>query len=370
MTLIREYAGVNKLSKVKCIRIFQSKKIERLKNREETSMINLGIIGTNWITDQFVQAAHETGQYQLAAVYSRRLETAQKFGEKYGDVEYATDLKTFFDIEHLNTVYIASPNSLHFEQAKQGILAGKNVIVEKPAFSTPQEMDEIIELANQKRVFFFEAARNIHEQSFKTVADFLPYKDRIIGADFSFMKYSSRYDQVLDGQEPNIFSPHFSGGALADLGVYPIYAALAWFGMPKESIYFGQKLSTGVDGMGTGILRYENFDVTIRTGKIGDSFQQSEIYLTNGTLVMNAVNSISEAVFHDRDHQRREKLNVHQLENPMVEEANVFAQVILNPTDRKLGTDYEEWVELARNVNQVIYDMRKSAGIVFDADKK
>lgn len=267
-------------------------------------------------------------------------------------------------------MYIASPNSLHFEQAKQGILAGKNVIVEKPAFSTPQEMDEIIELANQKRVFFFEAARNIHEQSFKTVADFLPYKDRIIGADFSFMKYSSRYDQVLDGQEPNIFSPHFSGGALADLGVYPIYAALAWFGMPKESIYFGQKLSTGVDGMGTGILRYENFDVTIRTGKIGDSFQQSEIYLTNGTLVMNAVNSISEAVFHDRDHQRREKLNVHQLENPMVEEANVFAQVILNPTDRKLGTDYEEWVELARNVNQVIYDMRKSAGIVFDADKK
>ena len=333
-------------------------------------MINLGIIGTNWITDQFVQAAHETGKYQLAAVYSRRLETAQKFGEKYGDVEYATDLDTFFGIEHLDTVYIASPNSLHFEQAKQGILAGKNVIVEKPAFSTPKEMDEIIELANQKKVFFFEAARNIHEQAFKTVADFLPFKDHIIGADFSFMKYSSRYDQVLDGQEPNIFSPHFSGGALADLGVYPIYAALAWFGMPKESIYFGQKISTGVDGIGTGVLRYDNFDVTIRTGKISDSFQQSEIYLSNGTLVMNAVNSISEAVFHDRDHQRREKLNVHQLENPMMEEANVFAEVILNPTDRELGTDYEEWVELARNVNQVIYDMRKSAGIVFDADEK
>ena len=100
-------------------------------------MINLGIIGTNWITDQFVQAAHETGKYRLAAVYSRRLDTAQKFGEKYGDVEYATDLDTFFGLEHVNTVYIASPNSLHFEQAKQGILAGKNVIVEKPAFSTP-----------------------------------------------------------------------------------------------------------------------------------------------------------------------------------------------------------------------------------------
>lgn len=333
-------------------------------------MINLGIIGTNWITDQFVQAAHETGKYQLAAVYSRKLESAQKFGEKYGDVEYATDLDTFFKIEHLNTIYIASPNSLHFEQAKQAILAGKNVIVEKPAFSTPKEMDEIIELANQKRVYFFEAARNIHEKAFKTVADFLPLKDRIIGADFSFMKYSSRYDQVLDGEEPNIFSTHFSGGALADLGVYPIYAAVAWFGMPQDSLYFGQKISTGVDGMGMGILRYENFDVTIRTGKIGDSFQQSEIYLANGTLVLDAVNSISEAVFHDRDHHRRDKLTLRPLENPMVEEAEEFAQVLLNPTDQKLGTDYEEWVELARNVNQVIYDMRKSAGIVFDADGK
>ena len=328
-------------------------------------MINLGIIGTNWITDQFVQAAHETGKYRLAAVYSRRLDTAQKFGEKYGDVEYATDLDTFFGLEHVNTVYIASPNSLHFEQAKQGILAGKNVIVEKPAFSTPTEMDEIIELANQKRVFFFEAARNIHEKSFKTIADFLPSKDQIIGADFSFIKYSSRYDQVLDGGEPNIFSPHFSGGALVDLGVYPIYAALAWFGMPKESVYFGQKIATGVDGFGVGVLRYDNFDVTIRTG-----FQQSEIYLVNGTLVMDAVNSISEAIFHDRNHQCREKLAVHQLENPMVEEADEFARVILNPTDRKLGTDYEEWVELSRNVNQVMYDMRKSAGIIFDADEK
>lgn len=58
-------------------------------------MIHLGVIGTNWISDQFVQAAVETGKYDLTAVYSRKLETAQKFGEKYGDVEYAIDLNTF-----------------------------------------------------------------------------------------------------------------------------------------------------------------------------------------------------------------------------------------------------------------------------------
>ena len=163
-------------------------------------MIHLGVIGTNWISHQFVAAALETGAYDLTAVYSRKLATAQEFGSRYGDVEYAIDLETFFGIAHMDTVYIASPNSLHFEQAKQAILAKKNVIVEKPAFSTPDEMAEIIELANKNRVYFFEAARNIHEQSFQKIAELLPLKNQILGANFTYMKYSSRYNQVLEGK--------------------------------------------------------------------------------------------------------------------------------------------------------------------------
>ena len=55
------------------------------------------------------------------------------------------------------------------------------------------------------------------------------------------MKYSSRYNQVLEGKEPNIFLLIFLG-ALADLGVYLVYAALGWFGVPNESHYFVVKL--------------------------------------------------------------------------------------------------------------------------------
>lgn len=334
-------------------------------------MIHLGIIGTNWITHQFVQAAIETKKYDLAAVYSRKLATAQEFGSKYeGDVAYATDLDSFFGIAHMDTVYIASPNSLHFPQAKQAILAGKNVIVEKPAFSTPAEMDEIIQLANQKRVFFFEAARNIHEKAFDTISDFLPLKDHILGANFTFMKYSSRYDAVLAGEEPNIFSPHFSGGSLMDLGVYPLYAALGWFGMPDEAHYFARKIATDVDGIGTIILRYDLFDVTIQQGKIADAFLDSEIYLDSGTLVMNGINSFEKVVFHDREEQKRVDLPVHLVENPMVEEAADFAKVILHPENKDYGVLYEEWVELARNVNQLIYKLRKQVGVEFDADEK
>lgn len=244
------------------------------------------------------------------------------------------------------------------------------MIVEKPAFSTPKEMDEIIHLANEHNVYFFEAARNIHESGFKKIADYLPLKDEIIGANFSYMKYSSRYDQVLDGEEPNIFSTHFSGGALMDLGVYLVYAAVAWFGMPKEVHYFPRKISTGVDGLGWGILRYENFYVSIQPGKIGDSYLPSEIYFDSGTLVMNGVNAIEQAQFHDRAHKEIIDLAVTAAENPMADEAEDFANVMAHPKDPAWGLLYEEWIELARNVNQVIYDLRKNGGIKFDADNE
>ncbi|BAL62372.1 Gfo/Idh/MocA family oxidoreductase [Melissococcus plutonius] len=332
-------------------------------------MIHLGVIGTNWITRQFVEAALATNKYDLTAIYSRKLETAQKFGENYDNVEYAIELNVFLKIDHMDTVYIASPNSLHFEQAKQAILAKKNVIVEKPAFSTPSEMKEIIELAKENHVYFFEAARNIHEKGFKKITELLPLKDRIYGASFTLMQYSSRYDKVIDGEEPNVFSPHFSGGALMDLGVYLVYAALSWFGMPKTCKYTAYKIRTGVDGMGTAILCYDHFNVTLQLGKIVDSFIGSEIYFDNGTLSLDGIASIGVAEYYDRERQERDQISIEPEVNPMTEEAEDFAAVIGNVDDSNWQVYYEEWLMLARNVNQVLTDLRKDAGIVFDADK-
>ena len=51
---------------------------------------------------------------------------------------------------------------------------------------------------------------------------------------FPYIQYSSRYDLFLQGEEPNIFSSTFSGGALVDLGVYPLFLAVGLFGEPKQ----------------------------------------------------------------------------------------------------------------------------------------
>ena len=101
-------------------------------------MLKLGVIGTGAISHHFIEAAHASGKYQLVTVYSRKLETAATFASRYQDIQLFDQLEDFFK-SSFDVVYIASPNSLHFAQAKVALSAGKHVILEKPAVTQPQE---------------------------------------------------------------------------------------------------------------------------------------------------------------------------------------------------------------------------------------
>jgi predicted dehydrogenase len=150
---------------------------------------------------------------------------------------------------------------MHYGQAAKAINAGKNVIVEKPAFS---ESDGICQARGAApSVRFFEAARHIHTDAFRSIAERVRDMEAISGAVFPYMKYSSKYDEFLAGETPNIFTARFSGGALQDLGIYLVYDAIALFGVSLSAEYHPLLLSTGTDVVGTGVLHYQHFDVTL-----------------------------------------------------------------------------------------------------------
>lgn len=89
-------------------------------------MIRFAVIGTNWITRQFVDAAHETGKFKLTAVYSRSLEQAQSFANDYLVEHLFTSLDEMAQSDAINAVYIASPNSCTFRK-RRCFLAIKNM---------------------------------------------------------------------------------------------------------------------------------------------------------------------------------------------------------------------------------------------------
>ena len=325
-------------------------------------MLKLGIIGTGAISHHFIEAAHASQEFLLVAVYSRKLTTAQQFASSYTDVSLFDNLEDFFQSE-FDVVYIASPNSLHFTQAKAALSAGKHVILEKPAVTQPQEWQELVQTAKDNKCFIFEAARNYHEDAFATIKDFLANK-QILGADFNYAKYSSKMPNLLAGDTPNVFSDRFAGGALMDLGIYPIYAAVRLFGKPTHASYQAQKLDNSIDLNGDGMLYYPDYQVHIKAGKNITSNLPCEIYTTDGTLTLNTIEHVQSATF--TDHQGNEvQLPIQQAPHTMTEEIAAFANMI-KQADLTL---YQSWIDDATHVHDLLYAMRQYAGIRFEAEK-
>lgn len=333
-------------------------------------MIRLGIIGTNWITQQFIDATELNTDFKLTSVYSRTMDKAQAFADHNHAAEAFDDLDRFFNEGSFDVVYIASPNSLHFKYAKMAIATDKHIIVEKPAFANQKQMAEIEALLKQKpNVLFFEAARQIHTANFKAIEQQVAKMPVIQGAEFTYEKYSSRYDKVLDGEVPNIFSLKFAGGALQDLGVYTVYDAVTLFGMPDDVAYYPQIISTEVDGKGTAILQYPEYNVILNFGKTSNSYMNSEIYGLKDTIEIDDAGEIGDVVYVDGEGNRTTIGNVDEV-NPMYPEVKDFERVINNPDDPQNRLDYDRWFQLSMNVNKVLFNLRQDANLVFPDDEE
>lgn len=351
---------------------------------------NLGVVGTNWITKSFVQSAHESGRFKLAAVYSRKLATAQQFVSETPSIADPSAVKSYDDLDALlsgpsvDVVYIASPNSLHYEQGTKALTAGKHVIMEKPLASNTKELEALFQLAGAEGLFLIEAYRHIQEPNFLKLQDLLndPAKKAakfgpVYGASLTMASYSSRYAAVLQGEEPNVLSPKFSGGSLWDMGCYVVTAALALFGpAPAAQSYHPFTIRTGVDGGGHFLLHYaaetsnqkDAFVVHGHTSKIYTSAAPSEIYCEKGTIRFSGatgVTDINTIEFVPRGAKEGEQLADTNPEYTgllnLTWEAKELGR-ILAEEDRKAEGALRS---LSKAVIAVMEDMRKQNGIVF-----
>ncbi|WP_125711277.1 Gfo/Idh/MocA family protein [Lacticaseibacillus porcinae] len=323
----------------------------------------LGTIGTNWITKQFIQAAEQTGQFELAAVYSRHVATGAALVDSFGHGQVFTDFGDFLASD-VSVIYIASPNALHAQQAIAAINAGKHVLVEKPLVTHPSQLAAIqFALDAHPEVMLFEAMRQLYDPNFAVISDLIA-KHPVSGATLTYMKYSSRFDAYLAGEDPNIFTTKFAGGALMDLGVYLVSSAVAWFGMPQSATYLPHLLASGVDGDGVARLQYPDFDVVLRMGKTTNAHAASEIYFGRDTLSFDSPGELNDLTWLSA--RSPKSLSVPHADNPMIEEATFFAQALL--TDDHAA--FEKQWRLAQQVHQVMGQLRQGTNLIFDTDPK
>src|SRR5690554_354063 len=158
--------------------------------------LRLGTIGTSQITTQFIEAALHSKYYSLEAVYSRSIEKAEDFKERYEANKAYADWTDFIKDPAIDVIYVASPNSLHFKQAMDALSQKKHLIIEKPMVTSLDEWDELIEKAQKEKCVVVEAARHLFEPNFIKVTEVIQDFSKIYGATLTYSKYSSRYDNV------------------------------------------------------------------------------------------------------------------------------------------------------------------------------
>jgi predicted dehydrogenase len=327
-------------------------------------LIRFGIIGTNWITDRLLKAAMQVEDFSLKAVYSRTSEKAEEFAAKYGvDLTY-TDLDSMAKSDEIDAVYIASPNSLHAEQAILFMNHKKHVLCEKPLASNVSEITKMIQAAKENRVLLMEAMKSTLLPNFKSIQENLHKIGTVRRYVAGYCQYSSRYDAYRSGKVLNAFDPSFSNGSLMDIGIYTLYPSIVLFGKPETIKASGLLLSSGVDGEGSILLQYKDKDAVMMYSKITDSNMPSEIQGEEGSIIIDRISTIGKVEIRYRD-GRFEDISRPQKEDTMYYEMKEFVDLIQNDLYESKINTYENSIK----VMEVMDEARKQIGVVYPADK-
>ncbi len=213
-----------------------------------------GILGTGKIAREFAAAIADTPGAVLAAVASRDAATASAFAGEYGAHASYGSYQALAEARDVDLVYIASPHPMHAENALMALEAGKGVLCEKAFTINRREADGVVAMAREKKLFLMEAMWTRFMPALAEVRRIIA--SGAIGtptqltADFGFFARVSEQHRVLNRE--------LGGGALLDLGIYPLSIACALLG-PVESVRASATMGpTGVDVQTGFILKHGN----------------------------------------------------------------------------------------------------------------
>lgn len=326
-------------------------------------MIRMATIGTSTITGKFIRLAQECGQINVAAVFSRNMEQAEKFAMEYGIEKCYDSLEKLAEDAAIDAVYIASPNALHYEQALQMIKAGKHILCEKALASNHCEVLTMIKAAREKQVILLEEMRTLFDPGFLAVRDNLKKLGVIRKVELEYCQYSSRYDDFKNGLERNIFRKDLSAGALMDIGVYCIHALIGFFGKPNGIQSLPVLLRNGCDGAGVLLAQYDGMIATVSYSKITNSCAPSQIQGENGTMYLSGIPDLKKAEIIYQD-GRTERLEILENGDNMKYAIQYFADAISGKTE------VERYQQISIDAIELMDKARNQMGLGFLADHK
>ncbi len=269
--------------------------------------MNIGIVGSGKIVSELLGFIHTVKGINIAAIIGRKSSE-----EKVRAIAQKNNIpKVYFDYQEalkdcdIEFMYIALTNNLHFEYAKKALMAGKNVICEKPFTASYLQARELSDIARKNHLYLFEAITNQYVPNYLRIKESLKELGNIKIVSCNYSQYSSRYDNFKKGIIQPAFDPVYCGGALYDINIYNIYFVIGLFSMPQSAKYF-PNIERNVDTSGIAVLNYKDFQCVCIGSKDCDSPVGVTIQADNGYIFIDGPASVCHHIVIDTKEGRRE----------------------------------------------------------------
>ena len=214
--------------------------------------IRWGILGTGRIAGEFATGLKSLRDAELVAVGSRASKTAEAFAERFDIPRRFSSYQALAEDPQVQVIYIATPHSLHCENALLCLDAGKAVLCEKPLALNAGEVDRMIKRARDKGLFLMEAMWTRFFPAMECLKNLLQKgaigEPRQLMIDFGF-----RTDFKAEGR---LFNLEQGGGSLLDVGVYPVSLSSMIFGPPQQVVGLANCGESGVDEQAAFVLKH------------------------------------------------------------------------------------------------------------------
>lgn len=213
--------------------------------------INWAVLGTGVIANEMAQALQKMGK-SLYAVGNRTHAKSVDFAAKYGISKVYDCIDDMFEDENVDIIYITSPHNTHYEFMKKALMHGKHLFVEKSITLNSRELNEMIQLADEKHLILAEAMTiwhmPIYKKLWKLIEDGDLGKVQMITMNFGSFK---EYDM-----NNRFFNMNLAGGALLDIGVYTLSVVRSFMKeKPEEILSQWLPSPTGSDEQATILLK-------------------------------------------------------------------------------------------------------------------
>ncbi len=268
--------------------------------------MKFAIMAPGRIARTMAKTVAEMPDVECYAVASRSLERAQEFAREWGFCKAYGSYEELVQDPEVELIYVASPHSHHFACAKLCLEHGKPVLVEKAFCVNAKQAQELIELARERKVFLAEAFWTRFMPARAMVEDLLA-KD-VIGEVTSVV---SAFGVPLEHKE-RMVKPELAGGALLDLGVYPLNFALMFVDSPVKEVVSSAVLSPeGVDWTNSMTLTFENGCMALLHSNMRSMTRnEGVLYGRKGRIEVKGTNNISAITVYDNNGDVVENLKI------------------------------------------------------------